>query len=237
MTRPLAVCFIALLLAACVDSEARETRHLATGAAPGDGVVILADETGFPACVADAIRSAESALKVIPEQEFREALFPWYRDGFDENSVATLHEKPLVPRRLTEIRARYLVAVSGDTKTNITGDGVGSSGGGGAAGAYAGKNGIMLCGAGAGGAGCLGFMAWERTTDLSATVWDLGSGTRAGTVDANISGASIMPAFVLPVPFIAPTETTACHALGTRLIRFLSGNPPPETVPEEAETP
>jgi hypothetical protein len=158
----------------------------------------------------------------------REALFPWFEQPVDDEVIADLAARRLVREKLAEMRVRYLVEVGGESKSDISGAAGGGSGGGG----YIGPNGVFMCGAGYGGAGCLGFMAWERTSDLFATVWDLGEGRRAARLEAQVSGGNVMIGFVLPVPLIAPTETAACVALAEHVARFVTTGKLPEIPPE-----
>jgi len=84
-------------------------------------------------------------------------------------------------------------------------------------------------------------MAWKRTSDLSAVVWDLKSVIRAGTIDVEVSGTNVMPAFsFLIIPLIAPTETAACSEIGEHLVRFITtGEMPAEPavgVPADASS-
>ena len=83
-------------------------------------------------------------------------------------------------------------------------------------------------------AGCIGLMAGIRRSHLSARVWDLRHGVFAGTIGVKVAGGAVMPAYILPVPLMAPTESTACAELGTRLVAFVGGGRPgtkPDTAP------
>ena len=78
------------------------------------------------------------------------------------------------------------------------------------------KGGI-LCGAGYGGGGCLGFAWQDETTALSATLWSLADVNIVHREEAKAEGTSVVPALILPVPILAHTRQSACNELGSRV--------------------
>ena len=46
-------------------------------------------------------------------------------------------------------------------------------------------------------------------------------GVPAGTVTADVSGTSFLPALVVPIPLIARTQTAACKGLAQQLRAFI----------------
>ena len=64
-------------------------------------------------------------------------------------------------------------------------------------------------------------MWWEKDSDYEASVWDMKQLASAGMVSTDVNGMSFMPAVVVPVPLIAPTQTTACKRLSDQLRMFL----------------
>jgi hypothetical protein len=186
------------------------------------------DESGHAACVRDAIASTGSSIRLMTASAFRDATFPWFETHDVEEAIAELKSMPSISGGIEQIGVRYVISVGGQTTASSFQD-TGWSGGSGQGGGYIGKHGLMLCGAGAGGAGCLGFLAWQRTSDLSALVWDLKRGMQTAAIAAKVTGTNVMPAFVLPIPIIAPTETAACKALGYHLAQFLTTGKIPES--------
>jgi predicted small secreted protein len=77
---------LAVTLAACVTSRVEDVRQNGTGINDGEGVVIMAKsyhlgnetEAGFISCVGDALGRGSSGLRVVPNTEFVDALFPWF---------------------------------------------------------------------------------------------------------------------------------------------------------------
>ena len=81
--------------------------------------------------------------------------------------------------------------------------------------------GNISCSVGPGAGGCFGLMWWEKDSDYEASVWDMKQLASAGMVSTDVNGMSFMPAVVVPVPLIAPTQTTACKRLSDQLRMFL----------------
>jgi hypothetical protein len=52
-------------------------------------------------------------------------------------------------------------------------------------------------------------------------VWDLSGLEDAGTVSADFSGTSFLPAIVVPIPLIARTQSKACKGLADQLKLFI----------------
>ena len=84
--------------------------------------------------------------------------------------------------------------------------------------------GSLACGAGPGGAGCLGLGWWEKHSDYEATIWDLNQGTSVGTVSTDVKGTSVMIGAIAPIPLISPVQRTACDRMANQLKAFLVGS-------------
>ena len=80
--------------------------------------------------------------------------------------------------------------------------------------------------AGPGGGGCFGFAWWQNDAKYQASVWDLSGLEDAGTVSADFSGTSFLPAVVVPIPLIARTQAKACQGLSDQLKLFVVGDQP-----------
>ena len=198
---------------------------------PGEAIVVLSAESttkddAWPAsCVRDAIESEASNIRFMTPQVFRDVTFPWF-ESLVEDGMAELRNMPSLRAAVEQIGVRYIISVGGQTAASETdGWGLGGQGGG----FYVGKHGFLMCGAGPGGAGCLGFLAWQRTSDVSASLSDLKHGLLLGAIAAKVTGTNVMPAFGLPLPLIAPTETAACRELGYRIARFVTTGEMPES--------
>lgn len=203
---------------------------------PGEAIVVLSaesttkDESWPVGCVRDAIENEDAEIRFMTPQSFRDATFPWFETHDVGEGIAELKEMPSLSRAVEEIGVRYIISVGGQTVSSEA-NGWGSGGQGG--GIYVGKHGFMFCGAGPGGGGCLGFLAWQRTSNVSATIWEFKRRIVTAGIAAKVAGGSAMPAFGLPVPLIAPTETAACRELGYHIARFVTKGELPAT--NEAE--
>ena len=57
-------------------------------------------------------------------------------------------------------------------------------------------------------------------------VWDLTTARTAGSVSTNVTGTSALVGVIVPLPFIARVQGTACSRLATELGAFLHGEDP-----------
>jgi len=206
------------VLAGCVTSRVENIREGHTGLAEGEGIVIMAKsyhlgnetEADFISCVGDSIGRGRSGLRVVSNTEFVDALFPWFEPRTapaDTKSLPTLMSRPGVAEKIKEKGVRYVVWLDGDTDKVAGG-------------------GSMSCAAGPGGGGCFGFAWWQNDANYEASVWDLSGLEDAGTVSADVSGTSFLPAIVVPIPLIARTQSKACNALADQLKLFIVADEP-----------
>jgi len=206
-------------LAGCMNARIEESRELPIRIAAGEAVVIIPKpqiegataESEFIRCVGRDLASGSSSLAVRDTREFIDDLFPWFEPGTAParpEAVTQLLEKPAVAARVAASGVRYLIWVDGGTRRT---DGGGS----------------LACGVAPGAAGCIGFGWWENESDYEATIWDLQRAQSAGVVGANITGTSAIVGAVVPLPFIARVQGTACKRLSEQLRSFLTGSEAP----------
>lgn len=199
-------------LTGCVTSTVDQVRHQASTIGAGESVVLLGrrqnngyeTEQNFVSCVGDKL--ARQNMDVIPEPEFVDTLFPWFEPRVAPINASGLNEmlsQPLIARRLQADGVRYLIWIDGSTTTTD-------------------QSGAMTCSVTAGGAGCFGFLSWERDSSYEATIWDVNDGSRVGRISSDANGTSYMPAVVVPVPLIARVQGSACSGLAEQLRTFLS---------------
>lgn len=200
-------------LGACVTSRMENVRQEATGLAEGEGVVIMAKsyhggnetEANFVSCISDAVSRGSDGLRVIPNREFIDALFPWFEPRTAPaatKGLAALMARPGVTETIREKGVRYIIWLDGDTDKVAGG-------------------GSMSCAAGPGGGGCFGFAWWQKDANYDATIWDLTGLEDAGTISAEYSGTSFLPAIIIPIPLIARTQAKACKGLADQLKLFI----------------
>lgn len=205
----------ALGLGACTTTTIDEFRQGVTGIDTGESIVILGRRQGaayetraeFVECVGDRIQRGADGITVVPEQVFVDALFPWFEPRtapMRSEDLQQLMAQPLVTEKMTEFGVRYIVWLDGQTETTS-------------------RMGSISCAVGPGGGGCFGFGSWEDDSSFEARVWDVSSHTAVGTISADASGQSYMPAVFVPIPLLARVEANACSSLADQLKLFVHG--------------
>ena len=198
---------------ACVTSTVQDARTGVTGISEGESVVIMAKsyhlgnetEAKYIRCIEDNLSRGRQGLRVIPHNEFVDSLFPWFEPRTapaETKNLAKLMERPGVSDRIAEQGIRYIIWLDGDMERVAGG-------------------GSLSCAAGPGGGGCFGFAWWQKDADYEASVWDLDGYETAGTITADVSGTSFLPALVVPIPLIARTQAAACKGLAQQLRAFI----------------
>jgi len=204
---------LTISLTGCVTSRIEDARENTTGLNAGESIVVMAKsyhqgnetEADYISCVEKALGSGSGGVSVIPNQQFVDELFPWFEPRTapaDTKGLPALMSRPGVEAAVKEMGVRYIVWLDGDTERVAEG-------------------GSLSCAAGPGGGGCFGFAWWQNDADYEASVWDLDAHEIAGTVSADLSGTSFLPAIVVPIPLIARTQSRACKGLATQLRAFI----------------
>jgi hypothetical protein len=219
-----------LLAAGCMTTKVDETRQVAAAVQANESIVVLrkpqlegtGTEEKFLGCLQENLggelvhpTEGQSAgksgdgvpFKIYGEQQFADALFPWFEPSTAPANVAGLRlllERPGVTERLEQIGVRYVVWLDGSTRKTDGG-------------------GAFSCAIGPGAAGCIGLGWWEKQSGYVASVWDLRTGMELGSVSADVSGTSVLIGAVAPIPIITPVQRTACNRLAGQLRSFLAG--------------
>jgi len=232
------VATVAVALSGCMTAKIEENRQAATKIAANEAVVLLAKphlegagtENAFLDCLerelvgrkvsAEAETAQESGKRLDPRSnlagkpfqvyadgEFVDALYPWLEPSTapaNADGLSALLARPGVGERVNAMGVRYIIWIDGATKKT---DGGGS----------------VACGAGPGGAGCIGLGWWEKQSDYQATVWDLRDKIGVGDVTTAVSGTSVFIGAIAPIPIIMPVQNTACDRMAAQLKSFLVG--------------
>lgn len=207
---------LAIALGGCITARVEDAREHATGINEGESIVVMAKsyhqgnetEADYIRCVEDMLGRGSKGLRVIPNQQFVDSLFPWFEPRTapaNTKGLVQLMERPGVAEAVKKMGVRYIVWLDGDTEKVASG-------------------GSLSCAAGPGGGGCFGFAWWQNDADYVASVWDLEGYESAGTVTADYSGTSFLPALIVPIPLIARTQSRACKGLATQLKAFIIGD-------------
>ena len=208
--------FSAALLAACTSTTVDEFRQGETGIENDEAVVILGrrqasdyeTRSEFVECVGDRMARGDNAINIVPEQEFIDAMFPWFEPRtapLRTRDLEQLMAEDVVAAKMNEYGIRYIVWLDGFTETTD-------------------RQGSISCTIGPGGGGCFGFGTWEDDANFDARVWDVDSLTNVGTINTDATGQSYLPALVVPIPLIARVEANACNRLATQLKDFVNGS-------------
>jgi hypothetical protein len=218
-------------LAGCIHVKIDESRDVAATIGSGEGVVLLAkpelrgvgSESGFLDClekqlVGHSIDTSGSPyqpmsvagrhFRVVSHHAFIDSLYPWLEASTapaDAEFARILLARPGVRERIAAAQVRYVVSIEGGTVVTD-------------------KSGSLACAAGPGGAGCIGMAFWKKTSDYQAKIWDLERGVALGTVGAAASGNSVIVGAIIPLPFVAPVQHTACTRMASELDHFLMGS-------------
>ena len=204
-------------LSGCVTSSVQQIRESATGMVEGDAVVVLGrrnrpsqtqTELDFIDCVSSNMSGGDDSVAVVSEQEFMDAMFPWFEPRtapLDSSELPQLFSQPALAERLREIGLKYLVWVEGSTRRTS-------------------QAGSLSCTATPGGAGCFGFLTWDNDSSYEALVWNTHTGKTAGRISSDAEGTSYVPAIVIPIPIIARVQYSACGSLADQLKVFVQNS-------------
>jgi hypothetical protein len=180
----------------------------------GDGVVVLARrhhatheaEQEFVDCISDALSSGRNPIMVHDSTDFEDMLYPWFEPltaPLNLTDFSELLDQPKVASQISDSGVRFLVWLDGSTDRIASG-------------------GSITCAAGIGGAGCMGLTWWEDGARYDAAVWDIQQLNQSGTIYADVRGRSVMPAVIIPLPFISRPQAKACRGLTEQLEQFLT---------------
>ncbi|MEX0940983.1 MAG: hypothetical protein WD002_00390 [Pseudomonadales bacterium] len=206
---------VIVLLSGCVSSRIEESRTANTGIQSHEALVILGrasyndrqTEVSFTDCIANALGSGSTPIRMIPGDEFKDSLYPWFEPRTAPTSaddLALLFAQPGVQERIEESQVRYLAWIEGDTVTVDQG-------------------GSMSCTITSFGGGCFGMSYWEEDASYEASIWDLQNLTSAGEISADANGTSYLAGVIVPIPVLARPGNAACKALASQLKDFLVG--------------
>jgi hypothetical protein len=205
----------AAILSSCTTTEIDEFRQSATNISEHESIVILGrrqnnnyeTEASFVGCVANVVSSGSNSINVVDEQEFLDAMFPFFeprtapmRTGHLEQLMAV----DIAAQKMEEYGIEYIVWLDGITQRSD-------------------QAGSISCTIGPGGGGCFGFGTWSDDSNFEAEIWDMDTLSTVGSISTEANGQSYMPAVVVPIPLIARVEANACSGLGNQLKQFING--------------
>ena len=163
-------------------------------------------ELDFMDCLNNSILKKQDTFEIIPTRQFQNLFYPWFEPSTAPQSIEDLPKilgNELIKEKLSVMKIKYLIKITGETKTNAS-------------------SGALSCAAGPGGGGCFGFAWWDDTSAYNASVWDLSQETSVGNVSANVTGTSMIPAIIIPIPILARTQSNARDGLSDQIVNFFS---------------
>ncbi|MDX1459895.1 MAG: hypothetical protein R3348_02450 [Xanthomonadales bacterium] len=161
----------------------------------------------FVGCIGKEMRGSD--ITVLPEQEFIDALYPWFEPRTAPKGLPRLKrlmEESYIRDEVSRENVRYVVWLDGTTETQ-------------------GHMGSMSCSMGPAGAGCFGYSQWEKVVFIEAIIWDLRDLTEKGRIRVDSEGTSYLIGVVAPIPLLSPVKNDACKGLGEQLLTFFEDNP------------
>ena len=203
-----------LMTIGCSTTRVDEEVNTAFTISGDESIVLLSNsyhtgnqtELDFMDCLNNSISKKQNAFEIIPTRQFQNLFYPWFEPSTAPQNIEELPKllsNELIKNQLFEMKIKYLIKITGETKTNAS-------------------SGALSCAAGPGGGGCFGFAWWDDTSAYNASVWDLSQETSVGNVSANVTGTSMIPAIVIPIPILARTQSNACEGLSDQIVSFFS---------------
>ena len=226
----LSIGFITLfIISACSTTRIDQEVNAAYSIKEGESIVLLSDsyhtgnktenekgalllntgnktENDFMDCLNKSLLRKQNQFNIINTSDFQNIFYPWFEPSTAPQKIEDLPKllnKDIIKNKLSELEIKYLIKITGETKTNAS-------------------SGALSCAAGPGGGGCFGFAWWDDTSSYEASIWDLSQETSVGNVSASVSGTSVIPAIVIPIPILARTQSNACVGLSEQIAGFFS---------------
>jgi len=205
---------VLLLLGACKSTTVIDaTRQAPTSINTDESVVVLGRRTSgehetehdFITCVGDSLVHGEHAIRVIPEQQFVDNMYPYFEAStapMDVKNLTNLVQNPAVARKFDDFKIRYFVWIDGSTERTDS-------------------SGSISCSFSPAGGGCFGFATWDDESNYEASIWDFKNLNLSGKISATTQGTSYLPAIVIPIPLLARVQANACKSMAEQIKSFL----------------
>lgn len=207
--------FISLIIiSGCSTTRIDEEVSAAYSIKEGESIVLLSDsyhtgnktENDFMDCLNKSLLRKQNTFNIISTNDFQNMFYPWFEPSTAPQKIDDLPKllnKEIIKNKLDQLQIKYLIKITGETKTNAS-------------------SGALSCAAGPGGGGCFGFAWWDDTSSYEASIWDLSQEVAVGNVSASVSGTSVIPAIIIPIPILARTQSNACVGLSEQIAGFFS---------------
>ena len=158
----------------------------------------------FISCVASRMKGAD--ISVMPEQQFIDAIYPWFEPRTAPKGLKRLTRLMQDPDIKIRSKVRAFAIWCGSMARLKPID----------------QGGSISCAIGPGGGGCFGYAQWEKSSIYEAIVWDLNDFSEKGRLRVDSAGTSYLIGAVAPIPLLTPVKKDACSSLGKQLKKFFS---------------
>ena len=203
-----------LMISGCSTTRIDQEVNAAYSIKEGESIVLLSDsyhtgnktENDFMDCLNKSLLRKQNTFNIISTNDFQNLFYPWFEPSTAPQKIDDLPKllnKEVIKNKLDQLQIKYLIKITGETKTNSS-------------------SGALSCAAGPGGGGCFGFAWWDDTSSYEASIWDLSQEASVGNVSASVSGTSVIPAIIIPIPILARTQSNACVGLSEQIAGFFS---------------
>ena len=203
-----------LIISGCSTTRIDQEVNAAYSIKEGESIVLLSDsyhtgnktENDFMDCLNKSLLKKQNQFNIISTNDFQNIFYPWFEPSTAPQKIDDLSKllnKKVIKNKLDQLQIKYLIKITGETKTNSS-------------------SGALSCAAGPGGGGCFGFAWWDDTSSYEGSIWDLSQETSVGNVSASVSGTSVIPAIIIPIPILARTQSNACVGLSEQIAGFFS---------------
>tara|TARA_B100000809_G_scaffold56042_1_gene51994 strand:- start:8464 stop:9123 length:660 start_codon:yes stop_codon:yes gene_type:complete len=203
-----------LIISGCSTTRIDQEVNAAYSIKEGESIVLLSDsyhtgnktENDFMNCLNKSLLKKQNQFNIISTNDFQNMFYPWFEPSTAPQKIDDLPKllnKKVIKNKLDQLQIKYLIKITGETKTNSS-------------------SGALSCAAGPGGGGCFGFAWWDDTSSYEGSIWDLSQETSVGNVSATVSGTSVIPAIIIPIPILARTQSNACVGLSKQIADFFS---------------
>ena len=168
------------------------------------------------ACLEAIVVSNSPYLRLVPESHVRAAAFPWLEAGMtpSQEDLQNLLGQTAIASQLEQLGVRYVLFPKIEYVDNFGGP--------------------FFCGAGPGGAGCIGVAGGDQVTRFSVPVWDVVTGTMLDSpIAGERKGFNWAVGYVIPIWHMADTLGEAC----SEIFKGFAGRIEPRSVESTFVTP
>ena len=194
----------------CTASKVQNVEESSSGDVSAQTVTVLSTPQGsanLADCVRRGMHRANSNLRFIDPQEFRDDLFPWFEPGTaprKTDDLTLLLHRSLVREKIAQLGLRYVILIDGAT---IEGD----------------WEHHIAAGGGYGSFGWAGYGNKGQQTHIDAFICDLEEPASSANLSGAKSDASYYLCCMIPFLYIPSTaESHACKEMAQKLVQFLA---------------